>query len=410
MVKKLPFTIKQLIEIDGCVRCEVCREECSLYKLSGTNPHPLLFPTSCGVMIRNFRRILRSKYGLYGLLMKILKLKSPSEEDIWKLADSLFLYCSVCGRCSAFCPLGIDTHSLIISMRRYFIEFLGNSHCAVEFLSNLHDMINKYKNVFGIDNNLRGDWALYTGADVQIKSNAETVYFVGCVSSFQGRAQDIAYSITVLLNRFGEDWTLLQDEWCCGHPVVVSGGENKAREIVKHNVELIESIGAKKVVTGCPGCYLALKYEWPKLLNRELGFKVIHITELIDEYLRNNKIKISKINAKLTYHDPCELGRLGGILEQPRRILRYLTDELVEPDDYGKRGVCCGSGGMLKAVNPSLTENLAIKRFKKLKDTGAKLIVSACPTCIQAFEQAKRKIGDDVQIIDIAELVSEHLE
>jgi|Deesub1362B_J571_1020462.scaffolds.fasta_scaffold00005_459 heterodisulfide reductase subunit D len=406
MGKKLPFNVKQLIEMDGCSRCEICTENCSLYKLIGSNPHPLKLPTSCAVVIRGFRSLLRDRHGLKA---KLLGSQNRSDEKIWNVAESLFLHCSVCGRCSLYCPLSIDTTELIIAMREYYIDFLSNSHCSVEFITMIYDLIEKHKNVFGIDNSMRADWPLYTGAEVRVKNSADTVYFVGCVSAFQGRAQDIASAISTILNTANEDWTVLEDEWCCGHPITVSGGSKRALEMAKHNIELIESIGAKRVVTGCPGCYLALKNEWPKLTNRELEFEVLHITELLNKYIEDGGLNIPKIEADITYHDPCELGRLGGVIKEPRKILKLMTDRFIEPVGSGIEGICCGSGGLLKALNPTLNEQLGVKRLDMLRNTGAKIIVSACPTCIQAFEQAARVSSNHVRIMDIAELIAENL-
>ncbi|MEM3066106.1 MAG: (Fe-S)-binding protein [Nitrososphaerota archaeon] len=403
-VRSLPLSVKQMIELDGCVRCEICREECSLYRLLNSNPHPLGFPTSCGGIIRRFRPLVRKDHSLKA---KLFGLRSPSDEEVWELADALFLNCSLCGRCSAFCPIGIETPSLITSMREYFMEILGNVHCAVEFLDNLHRMVNETKNVFGVDNSARTNWSLYTGVDVNVKDSANVVYFVGCISSYQGRAQDISAAITSILNYVGEDWTLLKDEACCGHPLTVSGGIRKAVNLVRHNLEQLASIGAKTVVTGCPGCYLAIKHEWPKLLGREFDFEVLHFTELLNRYITNGKLKIPILEARVTYHDPCELGRLGGIIEEPRKVIKRVTREFIEPYGHGMEGICCGSGGMLKALNPELSGQLAIQRLKMLKVTEPEYILSACPTCVQAFASVAPKIDGKLKVLDLSQLIAQ---
>ncbi|PUA32100.1 MAG: hypothetical protein B9J98_04425 [Candidatus Terraquivivens tikiterensis] len=400
----LTLSVKQMIELDGCVRCEICREECSLYKLLNSNPHPLGFPTSCGGMIRRFRPLVRKDYSLKA---KLFGIRSPSDEEVWELADALFLNCSLCGRCSVFCPIGIDTPSLISSMREYFVETLGNVHCAVEFLSNLHNIVKETKNVFGVDNSARTNWSLYTGVDVNVKDNAKVVYFVGCISSYQGRAQDIAAAITSILNYVGEDWTLLKDEVCCGHPLAVSGGIRRAADLVRHNLEQMVSVGAEAVVTGCPGCYLAMKHEWPRLLGHELGIEVLHFTELLNRYMAEGRLKVPVLEARVTYHDPCELGRLGGIIEEPRKVIRQVTRELAEPYGHGTEGICCGSGGMLRATNPELSERLAIQRLKMLMGTEAEYVLSACPTCVQAFASVAPKTDGRVKVLDLSQLIAQ---
>ncbi|MEM2339696.1 MAG: (Fe-S)-binding protein, partial [Nitrososphaerales archaeon] len=231
---KIPLSVKQLIELDGCARCELCREFCSLYALLNENPHPLKFPTSTVAVIKQFRSILRDQFGLKA---KLLRSKPKIKEKLWMLADALFLYCTTCGRCKVVCPLGIDTWSLLNSVREYFMNNFTSqypTHCVIDFISNtINTTIQNSGNIFNVSNASRHDWALYTGADIQVKDNAKVVYFVGCVSSYQGRAQDIAHAITAILNSVGEDWTLLKDEWCCGHPLTISGAGNKAKSIAE---------------------------------------------------------------------------------------------------------------------------------------------------------------------------------
>jgi len=404
-----PFTVKQMVELDACVRCELCREACSMYQLLSENPHPLGFPTSSSAMIRQFRTIIRSQFGLKA---KFLGRKPAIGEGLWRLADALFLHCTTCGRCRVSCPLGIDTWSLVNSMREYFMNGYTSQypeHCAVELVDTVHGTIQRSGNIFALPNSSRRDWADYTGAEVKLKEKAKVVYFTGCVSSFQGRAQDIARAITAILNHVGEDWTLLQDEWCCGHPLAVSGAANRAKTTAEHNIKAIEEVGAKLVVTGCPGCYLALKQECPKILGRSPNFQALHSTQLLDTYVREGRLEIPKFDEDATYHDPCELARLGGVVGEPRRILKAITRELREPRGPGMDGICCGQGGLLKATNPSLAESLTAKRLEMLAETRANLILSACPTCVQGFGRIATDQNNGLRVMDVSELVARQL-
>jgi len=122
--------------------------------------------------------------------------------------------------------------------------------------------------------------------------------------------------------------------------------------------------------------------------------------------MADGKLKVPTLEARVTYHDPCELGRLGGVIEEPRKVIKQITQEFIEPYGHGIEGICCGSGGMLKALNPELSMRLAIQRLKILKDTGSEYILSACPTCIQAFTSVASKIDEKLKILDISQLIA----
>ncbi|MCJ7636962.1 MAG: (Fe-S)-binding protein, partial [Nitrososphaeraceae archaeon] len=308
-----------------------------------------------------------------------------------------------CARCKTFCPVGIDTSSLLLGMRQYFLNELN---MVPDVLNNLWKSLEENRNIFGLDNSARNYWTLYTGANVKEQSNVDTVFFAGCVSCYQGRAQDTALAISEILNHMGEDWGILNDEWCCGHPLVLSGMSPK--EYAQHNIELIESMGARRVVTGCPGCNLALRNEWPEAIGKKLDFQVMHFSEYLYLQLKQGKLKIPKVDVKLTYHDPCELGRQMGIIVEPRQVLKSITSKMIEPDCYGEKGFCCGAGGLLGITNPMLSDNLALKRFELLSNKGQELVISSCPSCVQALGKASKKtLG--VNVADLAQLVAEQL-
>jgi Fe-S oxidoreductase len=243
-------------------------------------------------------------------------------------------------------------------------------------------------------------------SEVPTKEKADTVYFVGCTSSLKSQAQDIPAAVATILNRAGEDWTFLgEKEQCCGSPSQMIGNEEKAKELAKHNAEIIEATGAKRVVTGCPGCYRALK-KYSQILGRPLGFEVFHIVQLTDQFLKEGRLSITeKYKEKIAYHDPCELGRLSGVIEEPRAVMRAITDEFVELAENKANSRCCGGGGLLQAVDNNLRLSIAQYRVKQAQDTGAKILTSACPACKMALLDAVQSLNADMKIADLSELV-----
>ena len=211
--------------------------------------------------------------------------------------------CTTCGRCTEKCHLELDLLDLWFRLR----ELAVRQGLAPQSVSLMEKALAASRNVFGMDSQSRTDWATYAGAEVKLQEKADIVYFVGCVTSYSGRSQGIAHSIASILNHVGENWSLMHEEWCCGHPLAVSGATQRYREIVEHNVRNIENMHAKVVVSGCPGCCLALKEEYPRILGRELNFEVVHFTQLLDRYATEGKLGIPELHATTTYHDPCEL-------------------------------------------------------------------------------------------------------
>ncbi|PUA32096.1 MAG: hypothetical protein B9J98_04405 [Candidatus Terraquivivens tikiterensis] len=379
----------QLEDVFACAQCGYCMKRCPVHYFLGwesESPRGKVFAIK--ELIKNDGRVDEKRIHRLG-----------------RLLSKRFFNCTFCGLCREVCHVEIDLLELWSRVR----EMLYDHGFVPENVVRLSEALRLSKNIYMMDNASRTDWVAYTGADVSFKDSAEVVYFVGCVTSFSGRVQTVAQAISSILNSANEDWTLLKDEWCCGHPLVLSGATREARALAMHNVEMVESIGAKKVVTGCPGCYLALKHEYPRLLGRKPGFEVLHSSQLLDVYMASGKLTVPKADVTLTYHDPCELGRISGVIREPRAVLQTIADALVEPEYSGKESICCGSGGLLKAVNPSLAESLARRRYGMLASTGADVIVSACPTCVQTLAQAATATQNGKRVVDISELVAEQI-
>lgn len=321
------------------------------------------------------------------------------------LSGDLIWKCTLCNRCRVRCPEGVDIPGVVKALRALMLERGGIPEAV--FLA--ESAIWENKNVFNMDPSSRMDWVDYTGTEAQVKDRADLVYFVGCVTSYSGRAQSVAHAISSILNSVGEDWTLLKDEWCCGHPLALTGGTGRIKQSAKHNVGAIEATGASRVVTGCPGCYLELVHEYPKVLGRVSGFEVLHFTQLLDHYVSWGLLKMGKFEEKLTYHDPCELGRIGGVFQEPRNVIGSFCTSFLEPTENSENSNCCGAGGFVKGVDLPLASALADTRLEALTKTSAEVVVSACPSCYQNLLEASQRKGNELRVLDLSELVAQQL-
>jgi len=321
------------------------------------------------------------------------------------LKNDLSWLCVMCYKCLERCPKDVNIPYVVCALRDLAIR----KGVAPKNVVALKENIDAYGNPYGLDNSLRWDWVNYTGAKVKVEGGgAETVYFVGCLSSYMGRLQEIPYAISLILDKAGEDWTFLNEELCCGHPLLLAGFINEFKELAAHNVKAVEDIEAKRLVTGCPGCTVAFRKEYPEILGRKLSFEVLHLSELLNRYVKQRRIRLRRFIGRVTYHDPCELGRLLNVFEDPRIVLKGFVSRFVECRESLTNSNCCGAGGLVKLSDPQLSDSLAKMRLGELIDTGAEVCVTACPACKLNLSEAALELGG-IQIMDLSELVSQQL-
>ncbi len=391
------FTRRQVMELDTCAHCALCTENCPAYFDSDVPNYAPGVRSSKAVRLYN---------KLFDLRARLLGPRPVTEEEVVDLADSAF-HCTLCGRCMETCPFGFQTHELWVRVREVVHDLDG----TLPNVGMLEEMLEESQNPYGLEPDMRLDWADYTDLEeVPEEDRAEVAYFVGCTTAFKGANHEVAFSIASILNEVGEDWTLLgEDEWCCGSPHLLAGDEHGAREYAEHNVEALESRGVKKVITGCAGCFRVFKWEYPKLLGRRPNFEVVHAVEYLRDKLVSGELKVEPSNEKVAYHDPCELSRLGGVIEAPREALKYLVGDFIELTEHGMDVRCCGGGGLLQAANNDLRLAIVKRRLDQAKEMGVEILTSACPACKLAFVDGVRASGDDLEVLDLMELAAMRL-
>ena len=388
---------RQLLELDTCAHCALCTDLCPVYAESGD---PLHAP---GVRASKTLSLINKRLSLWA---RLLGPRPVSREELSRLAESAY-HCTLCGRCMEACPFGLETHELWLGVRGLLSE-LGETPSRVGML---RELLEENGNPYGLEADMRLDWADYTGLEeVPTKDRAEIAYFVGCTTAFKAVNQEIAYSIASLLNELGVDWTLLgEEEWCCGSPYLLAGDEEGAREAARRNIEALEARGVKTVITGCAGCFRVMRWEYPKLLGRRPRFRVVHAVEYLGEGIASGDLKPEALDARVAYHDPCELGRLGGVVEEPRIILKALTSSPVELPERGLEGRCCGGGGLLQAVSDELRRSVVGVRLRQASELGVEILTSACPSCKLTLSDGVREGGYDIEVLDLVELLARQM-
>ncbi len=314
---------------------------------------------------------------------------------------NIFFQCSVCLACTQQCQIP-EIHNYagewLMAMREEAVQRgLGpmpeqkkySQHVALEY----NPYMEKHKN--------RTDWI---PSNVKQSQDSKLAYFVGCTTSY--REQNIAINTAEILNSLEIDFKILKDERCCGSPVYMTGQTEKAKEIAKANIDIFKSEGIEKIITSCAGCYRMLKDTYPKKFGLDHNIEILHLPEFIQEKLDDNEIKFNNnLNMKITYHDPCHIGRHMGIYEPPREVLKSIPGiELIEMPRNRQNAWCCGSGGGVRSAFKDLSSFAANERIEEAKETNAEAIVSCCPFCLNQF---KSNIKDDgIKTYDLSELIN----
>ncbi len=236
--------------------------------------------------------------------------------------------------------------------------------------------------------------------------------FFGCTTMIE---EGLRKALEAFLDKSGIDHLKLGTDQCCGIPLILSGSIEEAKEHGQKVVEQINSESVDRLVTSCPHCYTAFSHEYPDVLDVEVPFQTLHFSQFARELIKEGKIKPSKrVALKLTYHDPCYIGRKGdGIYDEPREVLSSIPGiELVEMDFNRKQTTCCGAGGLLRAVLPKLSVEIAKEKIEsQVLPVGARGIVSSCPFCYLNLREGTAELTDgEVGAYDLVQLLVESLD
>jgi Fe-S oxidoreductase len=232
------------------------------------------------------------------------------------------------------------------------------------------------------------------------------LFYPGCMEKFVLKKLQEDYE--KILRKCGVDFIKLKDlEACCGSPVLNAGYEVDFKTIVKKNYKIFKEHGIKKIITPCPACFKTFKLEYTKFLDN-FDIEVEHISQTIINSIKNGKLKLKKVSRalKVTYHDPCHLGRHCGVYEEPREILKTLGYKLVEMKFNKENSWCCGGGGGLKSNYPELAEEIVNERIKHAKEVKANMIVTSCPMCFSCFDQTGK---GKIKAVEISTLLVDRI-
>ncbi len=344
--------------------------------------------------------------------------------------DDVLWSCTTCGACVEQCPVDIEHVDAIVDLRRY--KTLIESAFPSE-LNGLFKNLEKNSNPWGLAPRLRMDWAKdlpfevpQVGQDVEDLADVDYLFWVGCAGAYEDRAKKTTRAVAELLHTAGVSFAVLGDgEACTGDPARRSGNEFLFQMLAQQNVEVLNEVGATKIVVTCAHCFNTLKNEYPQLGG---NYEVLHHTQLLNRLVREKRLTpvarpgeavaagavtgAASTGTKVTYHDPCYLGRHNQVYAPPRELIATLPGvEFAEMPRNKEKSFCCGAGGARMWMEEKLGTRINTNRTEEALATGADRIAIGCPFCkvmlTDGLNAAKHdgKASEDVEVVDIAQML-----
>jgi Fe-S oxidoreductase len=411
-------------DMSRCIKCKGC------YWVEHTYMPGVRFSTRCPSNTWNDF----DAYGAFGKMRIGLAMIEGRLKWTPKLLEIIYAD-PLCGACDVGCKRNLDLE-IGLGLEAMRVKAVQDGAGPMPAHKKVARNIAKNHNQFGAPHENRKKWL--TSA-IKVADKADLLYFVGCSASYVN--PEIAKATAKILNASGTPFMLMPDEWCCGNTLFSVGMLDEARELAKRNIEAVKATGAKTVLLTCAEGYRMWKVDYPKLLNiatADLGFNVVHLVEFADRALRKGTLKLTRpVDVRLAYHDSCGISRLAdpwtpyagergwmgtvnprlkrrrgttGLYAQPRNILKAIPGvTFVEMPRKRENSFCCGAGRGTKEAFPELASFSAKHRLEEVREVGAEALVSACPWCKSNFAQAVKENGDNIQVMDIAELISASL-
>ncbi|MGO9443456.1 MAG: (Fe-S)-binding protein [Thiobacillaceae bacterium] len=391
----------------SCVHCGMCAEACLFYTETGDPKYTPIHK------LEPLRRVYKQEYTILGRLAKLIGLaKAVTDDELEEWKELVYNSCTLCGRCSLICPVGND----IVYMVRKFREGMALAGHAPS------DIIGAVQRTIEIGSPMgvklpalkaqMGHVKSETGLEVPL--DQEGAEYMVLLSSMEIiNFPEYLAAIAKIMKQVGKTWTLCSTAFEATNSGIQVGVSDLAATIVSRIVEGAERLKVKTVISPeCGHAYTAVRWEGPNLIGRPYAFKVQHILEVLDEFRSQGLLKTEGFEAdRLTFHDPCQLVRRGGVIEPPRSLMNLVAKNFVEMPDAGKFNWCCGGGGGVSAIDDA--KDLRLEAFKRKKSQLEAIkperMVTACANCRIVLEEGLEHYQMEIPVVGLTEIIAEHL-
>lgn len=391
----------------SCVHCGLCAEACLFYT---ETRDPKYTPIH---KLEPMRRVWEQEFTLWGRVKKLLGLAKPvTDELLAEWQELLYDSCTMCGRCSMVCPVGNDIAYMVRKAREGMVAaghapegLIGASQRAVRIGSPMGVKIT------ALEAQIR---SIEADSGLKVPLDVEGAEYLALLSSMEViNFPEYIEALTRIFKHAGVSWTLCSDAFEATNSGIQIGSSDIARELVERVVKGAERLKVKYVISPeCGHAYTAIRWEGPNLIGRPYPFKVVHILELLDELRASGRLKTQGADEdRLTFHDPCQIVRRGGVLQQPRNLLSLVAPNFVEMTDHGKMNWCCGGGGGVSSNERAEPLRLQVFQRKKsqLDELNVDKLVTACANCRIMLEEGLEEYHLDLPVIGLTEMLAEHL-
>jgi Fe-S oxidoreductase/nitrate reductase gamma subunit len=401
------FTWKQLLDTDACTMCGRCTSVCPAHATGKPLDPREIVLKSGEVMAASGTPVVSPPIGT------VPEITIESSSLFERITPDEVWACTTCKACDEICPVNIEILDKILDMRRYLS--LMESNFPTELGGAYRGMENS-GNPWGMSQADRAAWTAKVD-DVPVLDGSEPfdhefLYWVGCAGSFDDKNQKVTQAMAKLMKRAGVDFAILgPQENCTGDPARRSGNEYIFQMLAMQNIETLDGMGVRKIITQCPHCFNTLMNEYPQLGGH---YEVVHHSQFLEWLIDQGKLDLSeaKLEERVVYHDSCYLGRHNDVYMAPRNVIGNLAGiDLVEASANGTKGMCCGAGGARMFMEETIGTKVNDARSEQLVDTGASRVATACPFCYIMIDDGVKGMGnEDVKVADIAMHLLEAIE
>ncbi len=406
-------TLKKVIDapiasyFSSCTSCGICSQACIFYTETGD---PKYTPIR---RVEPMRRIWEQEYTVVGRIKKLVGLsKAVTEQDLRDNVELAFESCTTCGRCTMMCPVGNDIVYMIRKMREGLtaaglapkslqaaaVRTLEKGSVMGFPMETLEAMVKAAEKETGIDINI-------DAADVDyllLLSSAEVMQF-----------NEIIGSLAQIFKEAGVTWTLSTKAHEAGNPGMHMGASDIEAMMINRIVEAAEELNIKNVISPeCGHAYMAIRWEGPNVIGRPYPFKVFHIIEVLDKLRAEGKLKTTGTeDERLTFHDPCQAARRGGVNQPQRNLLNMVTSNFIEMKDNKACNWCCGGGGGMNTIEEAepLMRKVFHRKRQQIEELDVTTVVTMCATCRNTLEEGIEENNMNIEVLGLTELVANHL-
>jgi Fe-S oxidoreductase len=394
------------IYMESCIHCGMCAQACHFY---AATEDPRLTPIW---KLEPFKQAYKREAGPFALFYKMFGLKKAVTADALKeWQELLYDTCTMCGRCTMACPMGIDIAALVAQARHAMFHaglVPHELHAVAERAEKEGSPLGATPKVFKD----RVEW-LADDNDIEIPMDKPKAKVICSLSSIEiMKYPESIVATAKIMKHLGLDWTLRSDGYEATNFGLLSGNAAWQKDMSMKLINAAIASGAELLILPeCGHAYGALRWQGANIYGKELPFKVRHISEFLGENIKTGKLKLKQMNKSVTFHDPCQVTRRGGVIQEPRDALKGLGVDLIEMSSEPGMNWCCGGGGGVVTIHradATRYKSFQIK-MKQVEDTGAEMLVSSCSNCRLTFDDSQAHFHWDKKLHSLLELVAENL-